>query len=117
MSAAQPAPPATLRAGIAFRPAALLTLAGDAAYPMTEARMWAAGAVELTPVRLLSLRGGYRWSQDNQHLKGLSGVVAGLGIRLGSFGIDYAYQPFGDLTTSHRVAVVYTGSSAGSRSN
>jgi tetratricopeptide (TPR) repeat protein len=53
------------------------------------------------------LRAGYSWRGENLNVGGMTGLAAGVGFRLGRLGLDYAYQPFGDLATSHRIALVY----------
>jgi len=53
------------------------------------------------------LRLGYRWEGRDQVQEGIRGVSAGAGFKLGDFAVDYAYQPFGDLATSHRISVEY----------
>jgi hypothetical protein len=39
----------------------------------------------------------------------MTGLTAGLGVRFKGFGLDYAFQPYGDLATSHRIALIWTG--------
>ncbi len=63
----------------------------------------------LNPVTIL--RAGYSRFFEDQGFEDASGLTAGLGVRIGAFGLDYAYQPFGRLARSHRFAVVYRSSS------
>ncbi|HAH05392.1 MAG TPA: hypothetical protein DCM05_02525 [Elusimicrobia bacterium] len=51
-----------------------------------------------------SVRGGYnmRYARD---LEGFSGASAGLGVDLRRVRLDYAWVPFGDLGTTHRIAI------------
>jgi hypothetical protein len=51
-----------------------------------------------------SVRGGYnmRYARD---LEGFSGASAGLGVDLRRVRLDYAWVPFGDLGTTHRIGL------------
>ncbi len=55
----------------------------------------------------LSLRAGYVAGLSSTLLQGLTGLTAGLGLKLQDFNLDYAYSPFGDLGTSQRVSLTY----------
>jgi len=55
--------------------------------------------------QILALRLGYRTGPSYE---GLSGLRAGLGIALGTFGLDYAYAPYGKIGTSHRFTLSFT---------
>jgi len=50
--------------------------------------------------RAVALRAGYRTGRD----VGL-GWTAGLGFKTGTFGLDYAYAPYGDLGNTHRISL------------
>jgi len=69
--------------------------------------------VEDTIYSRLALRAGYRVNLSGQQLTGLAGLTAGLGVTFGAFALDYAYLPFGDLGTSHRVGLTYRGRGTG----
>ena len=51
---------------------------------------------------LAALRVGYKYKQDEN--TGI-GITAGLGFKLGGWHLDYAYVPFGDLGTTHRISL------------
>lgn len=53
------------------------------------------------------LRVGYQGSLENNQIGGLTGFTAGAGLRIGPVRLDYAFVPYGDLGTSHRVSVGY----------
>jgi hypothetical protein len=53
---------------------------------------------------LLFIRAGYELSGAKSNLDGLTGICAGLGLKLGDFIADYAFVPFGDLGYTHRIA-------------
>lgn len=52
------------------------------------------------------LRGGYSM-RNAQDKKGLSGPTAGIGLDLPRLGFDYAWVPFGDLGTTHRILITF----------
>jgi len=99
--------PAVVKAGGAWRASALTRVALDAGYPLVSRQPTVAAGVEVSPHRAVALRAGYRWRGTQSGLSGLTGLTAGLGVRLGNLGVDYAYQPFGDLAVSHRFAIVW----------
>ena len=72
----------------------------DAAYGIFDRRTGINVGAEITPFQPLVLRAGNRWTIQDEELKGLTGITAGFGLRLSSFGLDYAYQPFGELATA-----------------
>jgi len=101
--------PLLARGGLAITPAESLNLSVDVGYaPIMKETIIGTG-LEVTVMQILALRCGYRMLGNDQRLGGMQGLTAGAGIRVASFGIDYAYQPFGDLATSHRVSLVYGG--------
>lgn len=67
---------------------------------------WGAG-VEWRPVPQVSARAGWRQEGRGQGIGGARGITGGFGARLGRFRLDYAYVPFGDLVTTHRLSVEY----------
>jgi len=99
--------PSVAKVGAAYGGWKQLRLSADLAYPLVTQQVWAAGGVEYSLHPAIALRGGYKWQSQAQGFSGLVGLTAGAGVRYEGFGIDYAYQPFGELATSHRVALVY----------
>ena len=63
--------------------------------------------LEWTIEKYYSLRMGYQAPLSDNQIGGLSGFTTGAGVRIGSFQLDYAFVPYGDLGTSHRVSVGY----------
>ncbi len=63
--------------------------------------------LEGTIERDYSLRVGYQGALSDNQINGLTGFTAGAGVKLGSFQLDYAFVPYGDLGTSHRISVGY----------
>ena len=83
-----------------------LSVALDVAYSMTR-QQWISAGVEYVPHSMVAVRVGYKRYLQDQGITGVTGVTGGLGVRFAGFGLDYAYQPFGDLTTSHRISIVF----------
>lgn len=53
-----------------------------------------------------SLRGGFQTTPGNQlDVNGLKGVSAGFGLKINAFSLDYAFVPFGDLASTHKVSL------------
>lgn len=52
----------------------------------------------------IALRGGYRYAVGAKKGDVQSGPTAGAGFTLGVFDIDYAFVPYGELSTTHRVS-------------
>jgi hypothetical protein len=65
------------------------------------------GGLEGSIERVCFLRLGYQAALENNQIGGLTGFAAGAGFRVGEFQLDYAFVPYGDLGTSHRVSVGY----------
>jgi len=99
--------PAMLNLGAAYVHPAFLHLTTDAIYPVTTQRLIVAVGAEAVPDPRLALRAGYRWSLGNGSLTGLTGLSAGIGIRLLRFAVDYAIRPFGDLAISQTLSLSY----------
>lgn len=78
-----------------------LLLAVDATHPRDYPEQINLGA-EYTFMKLLSVRGGYMFNNDEY------GLTAGVGIQkdIAGFhlGVDYSYMPFGVFSTVHRIA-------------
>jgi hypothetical protein len=100
--------PSVATAGVAWAPMALVRVAADAGFGLASGVFTLGVGAEGVPHPMVAIRAGYKLSGD-QGITGLAGLSAGLGLRFRGFGLDYAYQPFGDLATSHRIALVYTG--------
>lgn len=62
----------------------------------------------------LSLRAGYK--TDTPELGALSGLTTGLGLKLGDYRLDYAWNSFADLGATHRISLgIKFGASDGDR--
>ncbi len=103
--------PGAARLGAAWMPRDTIRLIGEVADSLATKTVWAAGGCEAVFGQRLAFRAGYRVAVNGRAGPGVSGFTTGLGFKISGFGIDYAYQPFGALATSHRVALVYGAAS------
>ena len=55
---------------------------------------------------MFDLRVGYRYTAGGNDLGTASGLRAGLGFGIGSYKLDYAFVPYGELGQSHRISLV-----------
>ena len=55
----------------------------------------------------LAVRAGYRGVSADTQIQGLTGLSLGLGLKLGRLGVDYAYLPYGDLGSTHRLSLTF----------
>ncbi|MEK7766970.1 MAG: hypothetical protein AAB368_12105 [bacterium] len=104
------APPATARLAVRYAASEDLRLAAELGYGLVERGGFLAAGVEASPgdPRLVA-RLGYQWRGRGEGVGGLAGLAAGGGVRLGSLGLDYAWQPFGDLGSAHRFSLGFRG--------
>jgi tetratricopeptide (TPR) repeat protein len=65
------------------------------------------GGLEAGFQKNLFLRLGYQLPLSDNEVTGFTNFSAGAGIRLNSITLDYAYVPYGELGTSHRVSLAY----------
>jgi|YNPBryBLVA2012_1023415.scaffolds.fasta_scaffold00013_48 hypothetical protein len=61
---------------------------------------------------VVALRAGYRMDTGGADRGGLAGLCAGVGIKAGWFGLDYAFVSYGDLDSTHWVTLSYRGVAA-----
>jgi hypothetical protein len=95
--------PLNLKLGLSCKPVEKLTLNGDIDEYLNDNKFYAGLGGEYWPIRQLALRAGYRFGYDTASLGSIVGLSAGLGFRIWSMGLDYAFVPFGDLGDTHRV--------------
>lgn len=102
--------PITFRFGNSIRPADYLILAGDLIFTRDNRPYPALGAEGLFAVEeslILAIRGGYNGRIGSNDLDGVSGISFGLGMRMRSLQVDYAWRPFGALGQTHRLTLGY----------
>jgi len=97
--------PSDINLGLAVNPlnseSGNLILAGEASYIFNDA-FYASGGAEYTFAKIVSLRAGYKYRAGPSNLQGLSGISAGVGVKFGGIGFDYAFVPYGELGASNR---------------
>jgi hypothetical protein len=84
-----------------------LLVSADLKYVMNDMPSVCAG-LEYKFMDIVAIRGGYRFGLGQDNLSGLKDFTAGAGIKLGSFGFDYAFAPYGELGMAQRAAVSYS---------
>jgi hypothetical protein len=103
--------PVTFKFGNSISPADHLTLAADLVFARDNRPYPALGAEGLFAVEealVLAIRGGYNARTTSSDLDGFAGISFGLGIRIRTFGVDYAWRPFGALGHTHRFSLTYS---------
>jgi len=99
--------PTSLRAGLACAFAGKFRLAADLRSGLSDKVTDVGAGAEWAPVPKVAVRAGYRTPLADQGWQGLTGLTAGAGFRLGSLVLDYAFQPYGELATSHIISLSY----------
>jgi len=97
--------PASLRAGLALAFAGTMRLAGEARFGLSDKVTDVGAGAEWAPVPRVAVRAGYRAPLADQGWQGMTGLTAGAGFRLGNLVLDYAFQPYGELATSHIISL------------
>ncbi len=99
--------PRTYRVGAAYRLKQMAWLTTEilkAGQSDTAFALGAEGEFAVTGRETVFGRLGYKSGRSKS---AGSGVSAGLGIRTGSLGVDYAFSPFGDLGDAHRFTLAF----------
>lgn len=102
--------PLTGTAGIALRTPMGLTLSADLKRNVYDRRNSFSMGAELPVMKALSLRAGYLSaiaggaSANGARLQDARGIGAGLGVRMQSFTLDYAFTPMGELGNTQRLS-------------
>ncbi len=105
--------PSQVRLGLGFA-SPLARLGLDGAYFLYDGKLAFFGGLELTPVSALSLRLGYSgdlwgdWGDGSLEPGFLSGLTAGLEVRVGGLGIGYAFRNYENVGAAHRFYLVYS---------
>lgn len=99
--------PVAAHTGVAWTAAPGLGLALDGGYGLVDGSMSVALGSELVAHETVVLRAGYKLRTSDRGLEGPVGFTLGAGLRVGRIGLDYAFQPFGDLSTTHKVSIQY----------
>lgn len=98
--------PMLVRAGAGYNmildEAYRIHLSAEAGY-MFDAGLEINAGAEFSMTNFIFIRAGYRSNESNAVMGGLSGITAGFGLHFENFEADYAFVPYGDLGTAHRV--------------
>jgi TolB-like protein len=97
--------PSSFSAGLACAFAGTVRVAGEARIGLADKVNDVGAGAEWAPIPRVALRAGYRRPLSDQGWQGLTGLTAGVGLRLGNLVLDYAFQPYGELATSHIVSL------------
>lgn len=84
-----------------------LEAAVDLDWYMYDSRFYPSVGAEYGIGEFLTFRAGYQFGRSADKLGGLTGLGAGLGLKMDKFNLDYAYVPFGDLGDTHRMTLGY----------
>ena len=96
--------PTNVKTGVALKLLdKTLMLAADSDYNLNDAKLSYRVGMEYWLQGMIAPRIGYGLAPTN----GLSGLGAGLGIKLDTLNLDYAFLPQGDLGNTHRVTLGY----------
>lgn len=104
------ATPLVIEAGGLYEGFENIQIAVDAGFAVALKSPLVAVGVSYRPFEVLSLRAGYRWDGLNRQLGSTVGIGAGLGIHFGRLSLEYAFEPYGKLSTIQHVAFVFGGS-------
>ena len=100
--------PTTLSAGAAVRLPAGLTMAAEWRWRPNGDKAEFGLGTEYAVLPSVALRAGFattRAVSGGAAIGGLAGLGAGLGLRLGRLGLDYAFTPFGELGNVQRLSL------------
>ncbi len=98
--------PLAVRAGILYSPLEKrnFLLAGDAESYLKDGKINIHTGLEYWLTSYFALRAGYK-TNTIADLDTISGLSAGIGINIGSVGLDYAFVPYGILGDTHRISL------------
>jgi len=98
--------PLTLKGGAATRLLnGKMTAAADLDWLAYDERFYVDLGAQYALNGYLDFRAGYQIGRSQDKLGGLTGLSAGMGLKLERFNLDYAYVPFGDLGDTHRMTI------------
>ena len=98
--------PFIITGGIGYRPIEVLKVGLDVDKPIDNYLSVAVGG-EFTMKDIFSIRTGYKYRYEIEELGAETGIHAGCGFKLKNLGIDYAFVPYGDLGSTHRISLSY----------
>lgn len=96
--------PLNLRLGVSYQVLENLNIGTEFDEYFIDNKYYAAVGAEYWPIKQLALRGGYRFGYHTESLGSIAGLGLGMGFRIWSIGLDYAFVPYGDLGDTHRLS-------------
>lgn len=97
--------PASLQVGILAPAGDRVALSVDAGWGLAARQAVFAAGAEVQVHRVAVVRAGYQYRPGAIASAGFNGIAAGAGFRWAAWALDYAFQPHGELATSHRVSL------------
>ncbi|OGR84815.1 MAG: hypothetical protein A2901_06350 [Elusimicrobia bacterium RIFCSPLOWO2_01_FULL_54_10] len=103
--------PLTFALGASFEAAKGLLFSADARQRVYEGDFSLAAGAEFSPVSMLTLRAGYlaaaakTTQAGSGRIADFAGLGMGLGFKLGSVAVDYAFSPAGELGQTQRLSL------------
>jgi len=97
--------PLTVKAGLGCRPAKDLIIAVDVVAPRdNEINIGAGAEYRYLINKQTSIAGRIGYNSRNREVGGLRGLTCGAGLGYDGYTVDYCFEPFGDLGSTHRVS-------------
>ncbi len=96
--------PLDLKLAVTYRPSDTLTVGSEIDEYFIDNKFYAGLGGEYWAAKQFALRGGYRFGYDTESLGSTAGLSFGVGFRIWSVGMDYAFVPFGELGDTHRIS-------------
>jgi len=97
--------PTMLKVGASYKPFDRWSVSGDMVFSRDSHPYFSLGTeYGILALKSFRLNGriGYN-SHDQQDIKNASGLRVGFGFQLPTFSVDYAFIPYGELGTTHRM--------------
>ncbi|GAB4030092.1 MAG: hypothetical protein Fur0012_05440 [Elusimicrobiota bacterium] len=100
--------PLTFKTGFSYTPLKELLATADIAFPNDSDAYFSVGSAYRRHINSMNvvLRAGYNGL--NKDIGGFSGFNFGVGFEFSKICVDYAFMPYGDMGTGHRVGVSFS---------
>jgi hypothetical protein len=97
--------PLNMKFGVSHKVGNSLILVAEVNKPRDNTISLSVGAEKML-LRILALRVGYKYADDNEKLGGLAGLSGGIGFRISNFHLDYAVTQMGDLGLTQLLSLI-----------
>ncbi|MBN1823882.1 MAG: PorV/PorQ family protein [Endomicrobiales bacterium] len=98
--------PLNVKLGVAYSGVKNTNLGIEIDEYVLDNKFYAAFGGEYWPVKQMALRAGYKFGYHTESLGQIAGLGVGMGFRIWSIGIDYAFAPYGELGDTHRITFI-----------